>query len=109
MASLASLAAAVALAESGQAFLGAVAAVVVALAVEPTVMLRMDYRLLASIALMLVDFRVLGTLVSPLVSGLGTFNPVAVTVVAALLGQAVSNVPATVLLVDRVRWRLSLA
>ncbi len=77
---------------------------IVAAAVEPKVLLKFDYMLLATFALMFLFFNAISSLlIVPSLRGLGLI------VVAALLSQVISNVPATLLLSSRTLEWLPLA
>jgi len=103
---LISLVAIILLAETGHPYPGLLVAVAAALLTRPRVLLGIDYLLLASFALMFIDFHVLGELLAPVFSGLTGLGTVSTILVAAGLSQLVSNVPATILLLNHVRaWQ----
>jgi len=104
---LASLVTIIALSEKGLPLIGLLVAVVAVLAARPRILLGMDYLLLVSFALMFADFRSLGDLVAGILGKVTSPSPVTVLLLSVGLSQVVSNVPATILLVDHVRrWRL---
>ncbi len=102
--SLAALAAGIALIELGHPLLAlALAAALVGVA-RPRAILAVDYAVLGILGLMLLDFRALAAVLAPYMphasGGLGG------VMLAAVLSQAVSNVPATALLLGTgVGWR----
>ncbi len=85
--------------ETGHVLLGLAATLLAFLAVERSVLRGIDYALLAVFALMFIDFRELSLLLSPLPL-LSLDKPYTVILAAALLSQAISNVPATIMLVN---------
>jgi len=104
---LAILVAIVLLAETGHPYLGLLVVVAAVLLTRPRILLSLDYLLLASFALMFIDFRILGRLLALVLSGLTGLGTVPTILVAAGLSQLVSNVPATILLLNHVKaWRL---
>ncbi len=103
---LISLVAIILLAETGHPYLGLVVAVAAVLLTRPRILLSLDYLLLASFALMFIDFRVLGELLAPVFSRFTSLGTVPTILLAAGLSQLVSNVPATILLLSHVKaWR----
>jgi len=91
------------LAHLGMHYFALAVTVAVLLVIRREVVLRADYPLIAMFILMFADFRGLASVINikyPLLStSLGT------VVVATLLSQVVSNVPATILLIDSVsKW-----
>lgn len=102
--SLTALAAGIALIEVGQPLLALVLAAALVGVVRPRAILAVDYVVIGILGLMLLDFRALAAVLAPYMphirGGLG------VVMIAAVLSQAVSNVPATALLLGTgVGWR----
>ena len=104
--SLVCLVAIILLAETGYPYLGLLVAVVAALLTRPRILLSIDYLLLASFALMFIDFHILGELLAPVLSRFTSLGTVPTILLATGLSQLVSNVPATILLLNHVKaWR----
>ncbi len=84
-----------------------VATVVVLLLVRRELVARIDLVLVAIFALIFIDFGELSTLITPLIHGTTVRNPVVELVLPIALSQVVSNVPATILLLNHVEnWKL---
>ena len=104
--SVAMLAALVALTHLGVSWAALPLAVALSVAVSPTVLKGLDIPLLAVFALMFLDFGELATLLHNLLNPLLT-SPQITMLVAVVLSQAISNVPAAIILSSAPRklWR----
>lgn len=104
---LASLVAVVAFSEKDLPILALLVSVVAVLVARPRILLGIDYLLVVSFALMFADFRSLGNLVAGALNKITSPSPIAILLLSTGLSQVVSNVPATILLVDHVKeWKL---
>ena len=98
----------VSLAELGLPVYAAIATAAAYALVERSVLWSIDYTLIAVFALMFTDFREASSLASKTLSLGALHGARQVLLVAVALSQAVSNVPATIMLVDHVPhyyWR----
>jgi Na+/H+ antiporter NhaD/arsenite permease-like protein len=95
----------------GHAYIGALVAVGALGALRPRLLLRLDWTLLATIALMLLGLGHLAELpaVKALLAALDWHDPLTVYLGGILLSQAISNVPATVGLLHVVPDAMTLA
>jgi len=82
-------------------------ATLLAHAARPRIMAKLDYLLLASFALMFMDFGLIAELARGITTGLS--SPTWILLVSAVLSQAVSNVSATILLIKHLKQWIPLA